>query len=113
MYSFFLFKKHLFIFGCAGFSSCSGQGLCGMWASHCSGFFCHREQALGEGGSVFAVCGLSGCSSPVLVVAHGFSHSKACGIFPKQGLNPCPLHWQAGSQLLYEQGSPLSFFFFF
>ena len=33
---------------------------------------------------------------------HGLSCSVACGIFPDQGSNPCPLHWQADS-----------FFFFF
>ena len=30
-------------------------------------------------------------------VAHGPSCSEACGIFPDQGLNPCPLHWQVDS----------------
>ena len=39
-------------------------------------------------------------------VAHGLSRSAACGIFPDQGLNPCPLHWQADSQPLRHQGSP-------
>ena len=29
--------------------------------------------------------------------AHGFSHPVACGIFPDQGSNLCPLHWQANS----------------
>ena len=43
-------------------------------------------------------------------VAHGPSCSAACGIFPDQGSNPCPLHWQAGSQPLRHQGSPISFF---
>ena len=54
------------------------------------------------------------------VVAHGPSCSVACGIFPDQGSNPCPLHWQADSQPLRHQGSPLlclvniySFFFFY
>ena len=32
-----------------------------------------------------------------VVVAHGLSYSTACGIFPDQGSNPCPLHWQADS----------------
>ena len=41
-----------------------------------------------------------------VVVAHGPSHSAACGIFPDQGSNPCPLHWQADSQPLRHQGSP-------
>ena len=42
-----------------------------------------------------------------LVVAHGPSCSAACGIFPDQGSNPCPLHWQADSQPLCHQGSPV------
>ena len=40
------------------------------------------------------------------VVAHGPSRSAACGIFPDQGSNPCPLHWQEDSQPLSHQGSP-------
>ena len=39
-------------------------------------------------------------------VAHRPSCSAACGIFPDQGSNPCPLHWQADSQPLRHQGSP-------
>ena len=30
-------------------------------------------------------------------MAHGLSCSMACGIFPDQGSNPSPLHWQADS----------------
>ena len=41
-----------------------------------------------------------------VVVAHGPSCSAACGIFPDQGSNPCPLHWQADCQPLRHQGSP-------
>ena len=41
-----------------------------------------------------------------VVVAHGPSCSAACGIFPDQGSNPCPLHWQADSHPLRHQGSP-------
>ena len=41
-----------------------------------------------------------------VVVVHGPSCSAACGIFPDQGLNPCPPHWQADSQPLHHQGSP-------
>ena len=47
------------------------------------------------------------------VVAHGPSCSAACGIFPDQGSNPCPLHWQADSQPLRHQGSPVLFFLTF
>ena len=41
-----------------------------------------------------------------VVVAHWPSCSAACGIFPDQGSNPCPLHWQADPQPLRYQGSP-------
>ena len=45
-----------------------------------------------------------------VVVAHGPGCSAACGILPDQGLNPCPLHWQADPQPLRHQGSPLCYF---
>ena len=48
----------------------------------------------------------SRCAGSV-IVAHGPSCSVACGIFPDQGSNSCPLHWQADSQSLRHQGSPL------
>ena len=41
-----------------------------------------------------------------VIVAHGPRCSAACGIFPDQGSNPCPLHWQADSQSPCHQGSP-------
>ena len=41
-----------------------------------------------------------------VVEAHGLSCFAACGIFPDQGSNPCPLHWQADSYQLSHQGSP-------
>ena len=44
-----------------------------------------------------------------VIVAHGPSCSAACGIFPDQGSNPCSLHWQADSQPLCHQGSPVDF----
>ena len=39
-------------------------------------------------------------------MALGLRCSAACGIFPDQGSNPCPLHWQADPQPLRHQGSP-------
>ena len=48
----------------------------------------------------------SRCAGSV-IVAHGPIRSVACGILPDQGSNPCPLHWQADSQPLRHQGSPL------
>ena len=46
-----------------------------------------------------------------VIVAHRPSCSAACGIFPDQGLNPCPLNWQADSQPLCHQGSPKEYDF--
>ena len=48
-------------------------------------------QALSEV-SVVGAHGLQSTGS--IVVAHRLSCSKACGIFPDQGSNPCLLHWQ-------------------
>ena len=36
----------------------------------------------------------------------GLSCSRACGIFPDQGSNPCLLHWQVDSLPLSHEGSP-------
>ena len=69
---------------------------CGVWASHLS---------------VFSYCGAQAVESPGSVVAvYGLCCSAACGIFPDQGSNPCPLHWQADSKPLNLQGSPLLHF---
>ena len=40
-----------------------------------------------------------------VAVTHGLSFSVARGIFPDQGSNLCPLHWQ-GNILPLSQGSP-------
>ena len=46
------------------------------------------------------------------VVAHRLSCSVACGILLDQGLNPCPQDWQADSQPLDHQPSPVHFLIF-
>ena len=51
--------------------------------------------------------GFSSCSAGSIVVADGLSCSEACGIFPAQGSNLCPLHWQADSYPLHHQGGPI------
>ena len=43
--------------------------------------------------------------------AHGLNCPTLCGIFPDQGLNPCPLYWQADSYPLPHQGSLLFEYF--
>ena len=93
---------------------------CGTWASHYSGFFCCGAQTLGTWASVVSAHRLHSCSVQTpgctgfrvvecgsVVVMHGLSCSAAREIFPDEGLNPCPLDWQADSYLLYHQGSPI------
>ena len=57
-----------------------------------------------------------------VVLTPRLSCSAACGIFPNQGSNLCPLHWQADSEPLEPRGKSLKslflcetfqFFFFF
>ena len=95
---------------------------CDAWAPHCSGLFCYGARVLGTQASVVVAHGLgsygsralehrlSNCGTRALVVVacglqsagsvvlgHGLSCLAACGIFPDQGSNPCPLHWQEDS----------------
>ena len=85
--------------------------------------FCARAfSSCGERGPLFiavhgpltAAASRCGAQAPrrtgSVIVAHGPSCSAACGIFPDQGSNPRPLHWQADSQPLRHQGSPIYFF---
>ena len=89
-------------------SSCSEQGpllvaVRGPLIAAASPVAEHRLQARGpqpswHTGSAAVVRGLLSTGS--VVVAHGLSCYAACGIFPDQGSNPCPLHWQTDSQPL-------------
>ena len=85
------FLKYLFMLGCAG-SSLLPAGVLQPWsaaaalsqaASHCSRFSCCGAQALGP--------------QALAIVAHGLSCPTACGIFPDQGSNSCPLHHKVDS----------------
>ena len=108
---FFFFKNftlfiYLLIFWlCWVFVSVRGLSLVaasgGHSSSRCAGLSLSRPLSLRSTGSR--------CAGSV-VVAHGPSCSTACGILPDQGSNPCPLHWQADSQPLRHQGSPLFVF---
>ena len=97
------------------FSGCGEWGLLssfGPRASYCSGFSSCGAQALGAQASVLTACWLQKLQhmGSVLLV-HRLWCSAACGIFPEQGLNPRPLHWQADSYPLYYQGSSCLWFF--
>ena len=103
----FVFFIYLFIYFwlCWVFVSVRGLSLVvasgGHSSSRCAGLSLSRPLLLQSTGSRRAGS---------VVVAHGPSCSAACGIFPDQGSNPCPLHRQADSQPLRHQGSPSSFF---
>ena len=92
---------YLFIWLCWVFVSVRGLPLAaasgGHSSSRCTGLSLSRPLLLRSTGSRRAGS---------VVVAHGPSCSAACGIFPDQGSNPCPLHQQADSQPLRHQGSP-------
>ena len=94
---FFFFFINLFIYFwlCWVFVSARGLSLVaasgGHSSSRCVGLSLLRPLLLRSTGSRRAGS----------VVAHGPSCSVACGIFPDQGSNPCPLHWQADSQPLH------------
>ena len=104
------FKFYLFIYFwlCWVFVSVRGLSLVaasgGHSSSRCAGLSLSLPLLLRSTGSRRAGS---------VVVAHGPSCSVACGVFPDQGSNPCPLHWQADSQPLRHQGSPRVHFFFF
>ena len=102
----YLFLAVLGLRCCAqAFSSCGEQGLlfvavrgllimvASLVVEH--GLQAHGLQQLWHAGSVVVACRLQSTGS--VVVAHRLSCSAACGIFPDQGWNPCPLHWQADS----------------
>ena len=99
---FFFFNKFIYLFiyfwlcwvfvSALGLSPVAASG--GHSSSQHTGLSLSRPLLLRSTGSV--------------VVAHGSSCSAACGIFPDQSSNPCPLHWQADSQPLRHQGSPIS-----
>ena len=102
----FFFNLYLFIYLwlCWVFVSVRGLSLVvasgGHSSSRCVGLSLSRPLLLWSTGSRRAGS---------VIVAHGPSRSAACGIFPDQGSNPCPLHWQADSQPLHHQGSPRKF----
>ena len=110
LFFFFLIYIYLFIFylwlrwvfvSVPGFSLVAASG--GHSSSRCAGLSLSRPLLLRSTGSR---------RTGSVTVAHGPSCSAACGIFPDQGSNPCPLHWQADSQPLRHQGSPQMSFLF-
>ena len=101
IYFFFFYLWLCWVFvSVRGLSLVAASG--GHSSSRCAGLSLSRPLLLRSTGSRRAGS---------VVVTHGPSCSVARGIFPDQGPNPCPLHWQADSQPLRHQGSPLASIF--
>ena len=100
----FFFYKFIYLFIylwlCWVFVSVRGLSLVvasrGHSSSWCAGLSLSRPLLLRSTGSRRAGS---------VIVAHGPSCSAACGIFPDQGSNPRPLHWQADAQPLRWAGT--------
>ena len=91
---FIYFWPHCVFVAACGLSLVAVSG--GYSSVQCTGFSLRWLLLLWSTGSRhkgFSICGVRAS----VVVAHGLSCSAACGIFPDQGSNPCPLHWQAYS----------------
>ena len=98
---FFFFNFYLFFYGCVR-SSFLCEGPLQLWQV---GATLHRgARAPHYWPLLLRSTGSRRAGSAI--VAHGPSRSAARGIFPDQGSNPCPPHWQADSQPLRHQGSP-------
>ena len=80
-----------------GYSSLQCAGFSLRWLLLLRSTGCRRADSSSCGAWVSVVVARGLWSTGSVVVAHGLSCSAACGIFPDQGLNPCPLHWQADS----------------
>ena len=95
-----------FFFGCVGSSLWRARATLYLGYSGFSLWWLPFLRSTGSRSRGFQLSWLLGTRAVSVVVAHGLSCSKACGIFPDQGLNPCLLHWQVDSLPLGHQGSP-------
>ena len=97
------------IYGCVG-SSFLCKGFLQLWQV---GATLHRGARASSLSRPLLLRSSSSRHAGSVIVAHGPSCSAACGIFPDEGSNPCPLHWQADSQPLRHQGSPRKYLIMF
>ena len=96
-YSYFIYLFiYLFIFlAVLGLRFVRGLSLVTASGGHSSSRYGDRSSSRCAGLSLSRPLPLRGTGSRragSVVVAHGPSCSVACGIFPDQGSNPCPLH---------------------
>ena len=118
--SYFFLNIHLFIlatlrrFHCSWTfsSSCKQRVLssCGMQLLIVVASLAAEHRLQGMPASVVVIHGLQSTGS--IAVAHGLSCTMACGIFPDQGSNQCPLHCKVDSSALDYQGRPAELLLF-
>ena len=60
----------------------------------------------------FSSCGSRALERRLSSCGAGLSCSVTCAIFPDQGSNPCPLHWQADSFFFFLNKFFLNFYLF-
>ena len=110
---FFLFFCKLFIYfwlcmvGCSLVLESEGYSLvavCRLLVAMASLVVKHRLWAPG-----FSSCSSRALEHRLSSCGAGLSCFTACGIFVDQGLNLYPLHWQADSYPLSQQGNPKLF----
>ena len=94
------FLKLLIIFGCTG-SSLLHDGFLWLWRERatlqmwCPLLLWWLLLLQNAGSRVRGLQSLQHAGS--VIVVHGYCCPVACGIFPDQGSNPGPLHWQVDS----------------
>ena len=93
----YLFLAALGLLCCTrAFSSCGEQGLL-LLAVRGLLTVVLLLRSTGSKHAGFSNCGSQALERRLSSCGAGLSCSAACGIFPDQGSNPCPLHWQADS----------------
>ena len=79
------------------FMAALGLPCCVLTFSSCGEWGYSQVVALGLLVVLTSLVWIRLCSPGSVVVVHGLCCPSSCGIFPDQGLNTCPLHWQVDS----------------
>ena len=77
-----------------------------LWCAGFSLWWLLLLQIMGSRNVGFSSCCTWAHSCDLWSLGCGLSCSTACGIFPDEEWNPCPLHCHTDSYLLHHQGSP-------
>ena len=107
-------------YGRSVFSCAFSNNFIYLFIYDCAGSHCYAGFSLVVMSGVYSLVGVRGllivgrdrswALVVVIAVAHGLSHSAACGVRTGQGLNPCLLPRQTDSLPLSRQGNPIFIF---